>query len=171
MNLAGTGHRPEKLGGYTAAVAERLFDLARAVLVREAPTKVISGMALGWDTALALAALDLGIPLLAAVPFAGQERKWPVPSQEIYRAIIARAEVVVVCEGGYAPWKLQKRNEWMVDNADALIALWDGSSGGTANCVAYAAPRGIRMVNVWSTWERYAFRSDESPEHSAPGRQ
>lgn len=157
MIVAGTGHRPEKLGGYTEAVATRLLDLARAVLVRHAPSKVISGMALGWDTALALAALDLGIPLVAAVPFAGQERKWPVLAQEVYRAILARAEVVVVCEGGYAPWKLQKRNEWMVDNAQALIALWDGSDGGTANCIRYAAPLGIRIVNVWLTWERYAF--------------
>jgi uncharacterized phage-like protein YoqJ len=33
---------------------------------------------------------------------------------------------------------LQKRNEWMVDHCDLLIAVWDGSEGGTANCVRYA---------------------------------
>lgn len=32
-------------------------------------------MALGWNTALALAAIELGIPLTAAVPFEGQKRK------------------------------------------------------------------------------------------------
>ena len=43
-----------------------------------------------------------------------------------------------MCDGGYAGYKLQKRNEWMVDHCDILIAVWDGTSGGTANCVNYA---------------------------------
>ena len=29
---------------------------------------------------------------------------------------------------------MQARNEWMVDQATRLAALWDGSSGGTGNC-------------------------------------
>jgi uncharacterized phage-like protein YoqJ len=33
---------------------------------------------------------------------------------------------------------MQKRNEWMVDHADAVIAVWDGSPSGTANCIGYA---------------------------------
>jgi uncharacterized phage-like protein YoqJ len=37
----------------------------------------------------------------------------------------------------YNPLKMQKRNEYMCNNADYLIAIWDGSSGGTKNCVDY----------------------------------
>jgi uncharacterized phage-like protein YoqJ len=33
---------------------------------------------------------------------------------------------------------MQIRNEWMVDRCDKLIAVWDGSKGGTGNCVDYA---------------------------------
>jgi uncharacterized phage-like protein YoqJ len=33
---------------------------------------------------------------------------------------------------------MQARNEWMVDNSNAMIAVWDGSPGGTANTVKYA---------------------------------
>lgn len=33
---------------------------------------------------------------------------------------------------------MQKRNEYMTDNSDIVIAVWDGSKGGTANCVRYA---------------------------------
>jgi len=33
---------------------------------------------------------------------------------------------------------MQKRNEWMVDHSDYVIAVWDGSKGGTGNCVKYA---------------------------------
>ncbi len=33
---------------------------------------------------------------------------------------------------------MQKRNEWMVDNCDMLVAVWDGTDGGTYNCIDYA---------------------------------
>ena len=32
---------------------------------------------------------------------------------------------------------MQKRNEFMVDNSDLVVAVWNGTSGGTANCLAY----------------------------------
>ncbi len=37
----------------------------------------------------------------------------------------------------------------MVNNCDMLIAVWDGSDGGTANCVKYAQSKGvdIRIIN------------------------
>ncbi|MBD2505253.1 hypothetical protein H6G83_32415 [Anabaena azotica FACHB-119] len=55
MNIiAATGHRPTKLGGYSPAVLSRLTDLATAYFERISPTQVISGMALGWDTAIAI---------------------------------------------------------------------------------------------------------------------
>src|SRR3546814_15540871 len=92
-------------------------------------------MALGWDTAWALAALDLGVPLTAAVPFCGQEKSWPAESQRRFHSILERAAAVeIVCPGGFAAHKMQTRNEWMVDHADGVVALWDGSTGGTANC-------------------------------------
>lgn len=161
--LAGTGHRPDKLGGYSPVVAARLVDLARAALLKYQPDEVISGMALGWDTALALAAIELGIPLIAAVPFEGQERKWRPEQQEQFRSILALASsVVIVSPGGYAVWKMQTRNEWMVDRATGLLALWNGSGGGTGNCIEYARTRQIEIINLWAAWERYAFA------HAAP---
>lgn len=41
-------------------------------------------------------------------------------------------------EGKYSPLKLQRRNEYMVDNSDLVIAIFDGKKGGTYNCVSYA---------------------------------
>lgn len=151
--LAGTGHRPPKLGGYSDATFTALRSLAGTALTEIKPTTVISGMALGWDQALALAALDLGIPLIAAVPFKDQESMWPAASQAQFRAILARASKVnVVCDGGYAAWKMQRRNERMVDQCHVLLALWDGSSGGTGNCIRYAQSVNRRIVNLWSRW-------------------
>jgi uncharacterized phage-like protein YoqJ len=148
MIYAGTGHRPNKLGGYSKEVNRKLLDVARRNL--EGCTTVISGMALGWDMALAHAARMEGIPFIAAVPFKGQERIWPKESQESYYDMLRAAkEVVYVCEEGYAPWKMQVRNQWMVDHCDVVLALWNGSSGGTGNCVEYADKVGKPIKNVW----------------------
>ena len=38
----------------------------------------------------------------------------------------------------YKPYLMQKRNQYMVDKANNLIAVWDGTSGGTGNCIKYA---------------------------------
>lgn len=100
--ICGTGHRPQKLDGFGHKAQHMLVNLAEDWLADNKPDRVISGGALGWDTALALAALKCGIYLTVAVPFVGQESKWPSESQEIYRGILERANyvhVVVVSDG------------------------------------------------------------------------
>lgn len=141
MVVCGTGHRPDKLnreydlkGPLTKSIAEEVYKAFDAVK----PDVVISGMALGFDMIIAICAIKKGIKLHAAVPFAGQEKKWPEESQKLYNGILRRAgEVTIVCEGGYAAYKMQHRNQWMVDNSEKVIACWDGSDGGTKNCVDY----------------------------------
>lgn len=150
--VAGTGHRPNKLGGYEwNSIQQGILERTTEELLRLKPSLVVSGMALGFDQILACIALEHKIPLLAAVPFRGQEQAWPEDSQRYYRNILAdAAEVVYVCDGGYAPNKMQRRNEWMVDNCDLLLACWDGSPGGTGNCIRYATKVGRAMTNVWA---------------------
>ena len=140
MILAGTGHRPDKLGGYGPSEKQTLVRAAiREKLIELKPERVISGFALGFDQWFAEEAMRLGIPVTAAVPFIGQESTWPWQSQSHYKDLISKcAEVVVVCEGRYGARKMQIRNEWMVDHSNALLAVWDGSNGGTANCIRYA---------------------------------
>lgn len=150
MIICATGHRPEKLGGYKERARVKLRELAIAYLTEQRPEKAISGMALGWDTAFAEAAIILRIPLIAAVPFPGQESMWPQSSQDTFRFILSQAaEVVEVSPGPYAVWKMQVRNKWMVNHADKLCALYDGSTGGTANCIAYAQSLGRPIDNLW----------------------
>lgn len=157
MLICGTGHRPNKLGGYSNEARCRLVDIAEAWLIENKPEKVISGMALGWDQALAHATfrLDPELPFIAAVPFKGQESRWPQESRKDYQDLIRdAAEIVYVCDEGYAVWKMQKRNEWMVDNSDLILAMWDGSSGGTANCIKYAKSKNKPIVNLWEYYNK-----------------
>jgi uncharacterized phage-like protein YoqJ len=152
--LTATGHRPAKLGGYGEDIRERLVGLANDSLGRLAPQRVITGVALGWDQAVAEAAILRGLPFTAAIPFEGQEKVWPAASQQRYKEILRKAaEVTYVSPPGYAGWKMMERNKWMVDRADVVLALWDGSSGGTANAVHYAESRGRKVVNVWRELE------------------
>jgi len=155
--VCGTGHRPEKVGGYSADAWERLVELA-SFWVRNGLDKrtdhVISGMALGWDQALAMAAIKNNIPWSAYVPFAGQEKKWPESSVTMFHYLLDRAACVVECsEPGYAAWKMQHRNKRMVDDSDVVLALWDGSDGGTGNCIRYAKDKGSQIVNLWPVYE------------------
>ncbi len=141
MIVAFTGHRPDKLGGYKLP-NDTYIKVCRDIdwLLKELnPEKVISGMALGVDQWAANIAYKLGIPFVAAIPFEGQELAWPEASQKTYRLLRKLAsEEVIVSPGGYSADKMQVRNIWMVDNCDSLIAVWDGSKGGTGNCVEYA---------------------------------
>lgn len=148
--MAATGHRPDKLnnewsmrGPMSTWIQENMELVCYLWNVDEG----LSGMALGWDMHWALVLIRLGIPLTCAVPFKGQEVRWPRDSQKMYNDILAKAtNIVYVCEPGYAAWKMQKRNVWMVTESDALLAGWDGSEGGTFNCYRFAAEEGDREI-------------------------
>ncbi len=158
MILSATGHRPDKLGGYSSETRARLRRLATWFFEANRPDFVISGMALGWDMAWAEAAIEMHIPVVAAVPFSGQESTWPLASRDRYQQILSQCQrVEIICPGPYGSWKMQERNQWMVDNSDMVIALWDGSDGGTANCVQYAERLNRQIHNLWPYWSAGVF--------------
>ena len=152
MILAATGHRATKLGTSVAA-EDALIALARRHLARLMPTQVISGMATGWDQAVAQAAVDLGIPFIAAVPFEGFGRKHCKETIWRFMGMLAKASQIEIISQVPISSALQRRNEWMVDRADKMLALWDGSWGGTFNCVQYAEKKGVPVENLWQQWE------------------
>lgn len=159
MIVAGTGHRPDKLGGYTLQVRLALGGLATEYLHQHQPDKVISGMALGWDQALAGAAVALGIPFIAAVPFPGQHKRWPAEAQERYERLLSAAESVhrICASEQFLSQRqvndfMRYRNQWMVDNCDRVVALWNGSWGGTMGTVDYARSKGVPIDNLWNRW-------------------
>ena len=153
--LCATGHRPNKLGGYTKGATYNLRKLAWEHLKQTKPDKIISGMALGWDMAWAEAGLALGIPVVAALPFESQSKAWPVDSQLRHSNILKKCqEIVVVCEGSYKPYYMQVRNVWMVDNSDSIVAVWDGTSGGTQNCIQYGEKVGKSICNLYEEYLR-----------------
>ncbi len=146
MILAITGHRPfPKLGGYkipNPIYTEVICGLQK-MLIELKPDKTLSGMALGVDQWAAGVCMSMNIPYNAIIPFIGQESIWPSQAQLDYQALLNGADKVKYLFSGKPTTKqqagmlLQQRNEWMVDHCDAVLAVWDGTSGGTANCIKY----------------------------------
>ena len=42
-----------------------------------------------------------------------------------------------------------RRNRKMVDAADGLLTVYDGSPGGTGAAIDYARKRGKRVIGLW----------------------
>jgi hypothetical protein len=156
--LMGTGHRPDKLGGYDIypSTLNKLTDLAGNYLEELEPDRVVSGMAQGWDSALAIAAIRKGIPLTAAVAFDGVEKRWTPDAQRLFHRILDKSDNVRVVgntgSGRSAGQLLNDRNLWMIDNSSGVLALWNGTSGGTANAVRDAIGRDKPILNLWDEW-------------------
>jgi uncharacterized phage-like protein YoqJ len=136
MIVAGTGHRPEDC----ESEADVRIKSRVKLQYNDKITTFICGMAAGFDLWAADEARLLGLEVIAAKPWAGHKPR--MEDAELYDRIVNYASrVVAVNESENYPgiWVYQKRNEWMVDNADAVMAYWSGKEhGGTWNCIKYA---------------------------------
>lgn len=176
--IAVTGHRGDKLGGWdngsrvNQAIQKRLENYLSRI-AHENPNRevvAVTGMALGADTLWALAAINVrqqypNVKIHAAVPFHGQEKVWPEPSQLIYNDILRQVDsihYVVESNGkkltkGEAASAMHKRNEYMCNIAETLIAVYDGlsQSGGTYECLKYAKQGRLVTDRAGNTLEHH----------------
>lgn len=153
-----TGHRPDKLNGYdpknNKKLLWKLHEVIEYFIINGVDT-FISGMALGIDMWCAKIVLKLRkkyphIKLVCAVPCLNHPRKWNKENQDEWRDIVTQCdEFVLVTKEDYKPYLMQVRNEYMVDRADEILAVHDGSEGGTGNCIKYARKmnKEIQIIN------------------------
>lgn len=169
MIIAGTGHRPDKLGGYSPSLHPMLVEFARQQLrnvvgdTQPIQVTVISGMALGWDLALAEAAAREGYNVECYFPCLEHYAHWPQKTQVWYTRLLTG----LICNGAKGRYTSRKpyaadkgcmirRDKQMVDDCDLLLALWNGSAGGTGTTVSFAEKAGRPWVNTWADWEVFA---------------
>ena len=152
-----TGHRPDRLGGYTPKVYSALHAYALSRLSMDKPDLLIVGMGLGVDMSFASAARQLGIPYIAAVPFDGWNSYWTDQQIKFSESLLKSAKhVQYVSEPPYSAWKMHKRNQWMIDNSDAVYCMWDGQPyGGAYNTKTYAEGKNKTVIDLWYDWEDY----------------
>jgi len=146
-----SGHRPHKLqnlGDVRSAI--RKFLLEQQELHPD--LTVCSGGALGVDQFAAEISDELRIPFVLALPFPVDvmTAKWRTADREHLRTLISKAVKTFVVQKIFSMSGYQRRNEFMVDHCKILCAFWDGSRGGTANCVKYAQTQGVPVKNLLS---------------------
>ncbi len=142
VTLSFTGHRPEKLKNIPAITG--MYERLLTKWSEKYELTIVVGGARGIDTIVGLVAAKMGLPVTLALPFIGCN---PTDNNELMK--YSNVTVVHVSEKPYTDnSQYQKRNTWMVDHSDMLIAYWNGTPGGTANCVRYAQRVGKKIKNL-----------------------
>lgn len=161
--VCGTGHRPQDIEGYQDRDFPVLTRIAEVELTKAQAQVVIAGGAIGWDQAFAQAALNLGLMLVVAVPFAGQHRRWRKEDQLRYGSHLEQATIAYACADPAPDDRravvdaLLGRNVEMLRYASAVIPFHSGKeSGGTYHCLTEAKKRGIPALGqAFQQWEAY----------------
>ena len=154
-----TGHRPEKLPWGHNEADERCLSLKKKLLdavetaYEEGFRHFVCGMARGCDFYFAEIVLSLretfpDITLEAAVPCAGQSASWALPHRERWAHILRQCDKKIVLQEYYTPDCMIRRNRYMVDRSSLVIAVYDGSNGGTRRTLEYALRQKVPFVDI-----------------------
>ena len=145
-----TGHRPQTITYLWDESSQQALELKSRIkkvivyLIENKNVKhFISGMALGVDMIAAEIVLDLkkkypNITLECAIPCETQANKWTVKYRDRYFSIIEKSDKETLLQTHYTADCMHKRNRYMVDKSDYVIAVWNGSPSGTGKTVMYA---------------------------------
>ena len=152
-----TGHRPEKLpwgkeesDPRCICLKERL-DQALEEAYRDGYRHFICGMARSADfyfceAVLALRKRHPEVRLEAAIPCEEQAARWSDGERERYFSLVEQCDVETMVQPHYDRGCMLRRDRYMVDHAERIIAVYDGTLGGTMYTVTYALKRGLELV-------------------------
>lgn len=140
-----TGHRdiPEQK-------KETITQLLRQEILKaiaDGYTHFISGFATGADLMFADIVVQLKavypITLEAAIPYPGR-MKTP---DKTFQRLIRCCDTVKIHSDRYFKGCYTRRNRYMVDQSQRILAVYDGrTTGGTASTLRYAAGKEVRVV-------------------------
>jgi len=163
-SLSFTGHRPQSLKYFfneshadCVNLKKLILNKTAAIIEAENIENIYTGMALGSDIWCAEAVLYLKkfypkIKLHAVLPFRNQTEKWSEKLLEQYGErydeILSKCESVAVLAENYSDGVYMIRNEYLVDHADVVLAIWNGKPSGTGKTVKLAKLRGKSCVII-----------------------
>ena len=118
----------------------------------------ISGLAIGVDQIAAESVIEArqrpgietNVQLIGAKPFPSQASRWPKPTYNHWEYVCSLCNhIYTISDDPYHPSKMQIRNQWMVNQSDYIIAVWDGTEhGGTWNCIDFARSQNKRILLI-----------------------
>lgn len=158
-----TGHRPTRFKfkyneGYSLCkkIKKAMREIFQKLHDEESVRRFYVGGALGVDMWAAEEILHLkeqpkyaDIELIVALPFEGHDLKWDTVSKKRLQTIVNNAtKCVIVGQNGDAS-DYKKRNYYMVDHADILLAVYDNDRkirSGTGQTVNYALKQNLHII-------------------------
>ena len=155
-----TGHRPQRFSFGFDEDDEKCLQL-KHVLAQQIHlmpalgiTTFYTGMALGVDQWAAEIVIGLklqwpDVKLIAVLPCETQANKWSLGQRERYFNTLPKCDEVITLQTKYTPDCMHKRNRWLIDNAEYLLAVYDGGAkGGAAYTVKYAREKGRKITVI-----------------------
>lgn len=158
-----TGHRPAKLrlGREYSAASFRLrkkIYLQLVELYHKGVHRFLLGGALGvdlWAGELLLSMkekMDFSdLEWALALPFEGYDKRWREQDRKRMEVIRAHSAEIVVVGDGVNPTRCYRlRNQYLVDHADCLLAVYDPSfsRSGTGMTLRYAEQKGLPLFVI-----------------------
>jgi len=159
MVCAFSGHRPEKLpwgndeqDPRCTALKQRMAQELR-LLCDGGCDHFLCGMARGTDLyyleQLIKLRAEYPLTIEAVIPCPSQAERWHETHQRNYLRLLGACDKTTVLEERYSEGCMLRRNRYMVEHADVLMTVFDGSLGGTASTVRYAKARGVKLIPLW----------------------
>ena len=148
-----TGHRPDKMELGEKEI-KPLLEKAIDEAIAEGYVTFITGMAMGTDIWAAEIVLErkktnMDLHLICALPHPNFESRRSITETKRLNKIINNSDIFKEISDLYFTGCYQVRNEWMVDRANLVIAVYNGKKSGTKNTVDYAKRKGIHVNNVF----------------------
>lgn len=161
MKLSFTGHRPEslpfgenELSAASIRVKTMILDEIMSSAAKGCDT-FLNGGARGGDIIFAEQVLLVkateypNIRLITVVPHEGQANSWSEAWRDRYFRIHELSTEVITLAYKYSRDCYHVRNRYLVDNADKLLALYNGgATGGTAYTVKYARQKNREIIVI-----------------------
>lgn len=158
--VAFTGHRPSSLpfgDNEDAPSCQALKDRLRQEIIKYArlgPTIFSCGMTQGIDIIcgeLVAAIMEQypDISLCCVLPYRNHGQRWPSAWRDRHNALLATANWVDCLNDTSHRGCFHQRDRYLVEDANTLIAVYDGrATGGTAYTVQYARKLGVEVVVI-----------------------
>lgn len=155
------GHKPNRLFGYYGKkdLYEKLRDLIEVRLSEiteavEGNILLVNGLALGTDRIFSKISFELAKQddryfTEALIPYAKYEANWPQESQEEYYDLLKQFDVVTyMTKKDYLPSLALKRDKYMINESDFLLAVYTGGKGEILDAIKYAKKVDVPIIRI-----------------------
>lgn len=158
--LAFTGLKPHKMPfGFDEdspaciSLKEMIKKSLIELIENENVTRFISSVSMGIEMICAEIVLELKreypyLELEAAVTHKEQSLLWPDKYRERYDAILEQCVYINLSSDEYMEGLIEKRNKYMINKCDLILAIWNEKSGVIGDFMSYALKRKKQIIII-----------------------